>query len=86
MVTLISIIKEILGVIGLGMLAQNFVLTAYKIGVPYFGGFMTIPLVFGATYAIGRVMDTYFIKKKKKEVINPDELKKMCPIENIILE
>ena len=72
-----EIIKEILGVVGLGMLGQNFVLTAYKIGIPGLGGFMTIPLVYGATYAIGRVMDIYFIKKKKKEVINPDELKKM---------
>ena len=71
------IIKELVGVVGLGMLGQNFVLTAYKIGVPGLGGFMTIPLVYGATYAIGRTMDLYFVQKKKNGTVNKDELKKM---------
>ena len=72
-----TMIKELLAIVGLGMAGQNFVLTAYKIGVPFLGGFMTIPLVYGATYGIGKIMDFYFIKKSKKEKIDPKELKRM---------
>lgn len=70
-----DLLKELAGVVGLGMLGQNFVLTAYKVGVPYAGGFMTIPLVYGATYAIGRVMDAYFKQKRKGESIDKEALK-----------
>ena len=76
-VNAITIIKEIAGVVGFGMLGQNFVLTAYKIGVPFAGGFMTIPLVYAASYAIGKTMDFYFIKKSRNESFNPEELKKV---------
>jgi len=72
-----TMIKEASALIGLGMAGQNFVLTAYKIGIPYFGGIMTIPLVYGATYGIGRVMDFYFIKKAKNQKFDPEELKKI---------
>jgi uncharacterized protein (DUF697 family) len=72
-----TIIKELFGVVGLGMLGQNFVLTAYKIGVPFAGGFMTIPLVYAASYAIGKVIDYFFIKKSRNESINPEELKRI---------
>jgi uncharacterized protein (DUF697 family) len=71
----IDLVKELAGVVGLGMLGQNFVLTAYKVGVPYAGGFMTIPLVYGATYAIGKVMDAYFKQKRKGESIDKEALK-----------
>ena len=70
-----TMIKEAGALIGLGMAGQNFVLTAYKIGVPGAGGLMTIPLVYGATYGIGKVMDFYFIKKSKNEAISKMEIR-----------
>ena len=43
-----EVIKELKGVVGICMLGQNFVLTAYKIRLPGLGVFMTIPLVYYA--------------------------------------
>ena len=71
-----EIIKEIGGIIGLGLLAQQLVIGAYKF-IPFWGPLTTIPIVYGLTYAIGRVVDLYFIQKIKRGVIDKDELKKM---------
>ena len=59
-----DLIKEIGVVIGLGSFAQQIVIGLYKIGLPGFGGFMTIPLVYGLTYAIGKTIDYYIVQKK----------------------
>ena len=73
----VDTIKEISGAIGLGLLAQQLAIGAYKTGLPFLGGLMTIPLVFGLTYGIGRVMDAYFVSKYKKESIRPEKLKEI---------
>ena len=57
------IIKQIAGVIGLGLLAQQLAIGAYKTFIPILGGFTTVPLVYGLTYGIGRVMDAYFVAR-----------------------
>ena len=72
-----EIIKELGGVVGLGIAAQQIAIGAYKTGLPFLGGFMTIPLVYGLTYGIGRVMDYYFTKKARGRRIDPAELKKV---------
>jgi uncharacterized protein (DUF697 family) len=71
-----DLIKEIAGVAGLGLLAQQLALGAYKVGLPGLAGFTTIPLVFGLTYAIGQVMNEYFKRKVKGEQLSKDEIKK----------
>ena len=70
-------IKEISGVVGLGLLAQQVAIGAYKTGLPGLGGFMTLPLVFGLTYGVGRVMDVYLVHKARGELINPETLKEI---------
>ena len=72
-----EIFKEIAGVVGLGLLAQQLVIGAYKTFIPFLGAITTIPLVYGLTYAMGRVIDLYFLQKKKRGVMDKDELKKM---------
>jgi len=71
-----EIFKEISGIVGLGLLAQQLVIGAYKF-IPYYGIITTIPIVYGLTYAIGRVIDLYFIQKRKHGKINKEELEKM---------
>ncbi len=71
----LTTIKEISGVIGLSLLAQQVAIGAYKTGLPFLGGFMTIPLVFGLTYGVGRTMDYYAISKAKGQIMNPETLK-----------
>ena len=72
--TISQIYKEIIGVIGLGYLAQQSVLALYKF-VPIVGSIGTIPLVFTFTYAIGKVMDFYFVSKTNGKTLTKDDLK-----------
>jgi len=72
-----DLIVEISGVVGLGLLAQQAVLGVYKVGLPGFAGFTTITLVFGATYAICKVIDAYFVQKIKGETLSKDNMKKI---------
>ncbi len=65
-----DLLKEIAGVVGLGMAAQQAALGLYKIGLPFLAGFTTIPLVYGLTYAIGWVMDLYLEKKSRGQTMS----------------
>jgi uncharacterized protein (DUF697 family) len=58
------------------MIAQQLGIAAAKIFFPIFGGVATIPVVFGLTFAIGKVMDLYFIHQVQGRKLSPDELKR----------
>ena len=70
-----DLLKEIAGVVGLGMLAQQAALGLYKVGLPFLAGITTIPLVYGLTYAVGRVMDHYLQLKAKGQVMSQADMK-----------
>lgn len=70
-----DLVKEVAGVVGLGMLAQQAALGLYKVGLPFLAGFTTIPLVYGLTYAMGRVMDHYLELKAKGQVMSQADMK-----------
>ncbi len=72
-----TVIKEIAGVVGLGLLAQQLAIGAYKTFIPFLGAITTIPMVFGLTYGIGQIIDAYFMKKAKGESLSKIELKRM---------
>lgn len=72
-----EIIKEIAGVAGLGLLAQQLALGAYKTFLPFLGGLTTIPLVYGLTYAIGRVMEQYLMARHKNQQLSSEQIKKL---------
>lgn len=70
-----EVIKELMGVVGMGMLAQQLGIAAAKIFFPIFGGIATIPVVFALTYGIGHLMDVYFINKAQGRTLSAAELK-----------
>ena len=72
-----DLLKEIAGVVGLGMGAQQAALGLYKVGLPFLAGFTTIPLVYGLTYAIGRVMDHYLEKKSRGQVLGNADIQRI---------
>jgi uncharacterized protein (DUF697 family) len=72
-----SILKEISGIIGMGIIAQQLVIGAYKTVLPFFGGFTTIPVVYGLTYGIGKVMDYYILAKINGTSINKSDIEKI---------
>ncbi len=70
-------VKDLFKVVGLGMVAQQVALGLYKVGLPFFAGFTTIPLVYGLTYGIGNVLDYMFIQKSKGRTLTEGEIKQI---------
>lgn len=70
-----AVIKQLMGVVGIGLVAQQLGIAAAKILFPIFGGIATIPVVFGLTYAIGTVMDKYFIAKSQGRTLSREEIR-----------
>lgn len=74
-----SSIKEVLSsllvVVGWGTLAQHVILGLYKTIIPFLGGVTTIPLVYGATYALGTGAKILIIAKKNDRTVGDEELK-----------
>lgn len=69
-----DILIEIGKVVGLGMLAQQAAIGLYKTILPGLGGLMSIPLVYGLTYAIGRVLDFNYVQMRKGRKASKEEL------------
>jgi len=71
-----QVITDLGKVVGLGLIAQQLVVGAYKMGLPGLAGFTTIPLVYGMTYAIGQILnEMYFRRSKNKDNLTPKEMK-----------
>jgi uncharacterized protein (DUF697 family) len=70
-------VKELMGIVGMGIIAQNLGMAISKIAIPVLGNFLTIPLVFSLSYAILKVCDIYFQKKQNGTPLNPDEIKEL---------
>lgn len=73
----LQVIKEIIGAIGMGFIAQQLALSIWKTLIPGAGGFMTIPIVYSLSYAIMRVMDAYFCAKAKNQNLSKDQIKEL---------
>lgn len=72
-----QIFTEIAGLIGMGLLSQQLAIGAYKTFLPFLGAITTIPLVFGLTYGMGKVMNAYFKAKIKGEAISKDQIREI---------
>jgi len=68
-------IKEIIGLVGMGIIAQQIAIGIWKMVTFGLGGVLTIPLVFGLTYAVMKVSDTYFSAKARNEKLSDDQIK-----------
>lgn len=71
-----EVVKYIGGIVGLGFAAQQTAIGLYKIGLPGLGGFMSIPLVGGLTFGMGKAMDLYFREKSKGRTPSKDDILK----------
>jgi uncharacterized protein (DUF697 family) len=75
-----EILKEILGLVGLSLAAQQLAIGAYKLAIPFLGALTTIPLVYSLTYAIGGAMDYYFRQKKNNKPVDPSVIKNIWKV------
>lgn len=80
------IFKEITGIIGLGVIAQQLSIGAYKTFLPFLGGITTIPLVYGLTFGIGKVVDYYIITKLNGNEIDQKEIQNIFKFSRILGE
>ncbi len=67
--------KEIAGAIGLGIVAQHVAIGLYRTVLPFIGAATTIPLVYGLTFGIGKVMDAYFRAKAAGKTLTKEQIK-----------
>lgn len=70
-------IKEIIGIVGMGIIAQQIAIGIWKLVTFGFGGMLTIPLVYGLTYAVMKVADAYFSAKARNEKLSEDQIRKV---------
>lgn len=70
-----DIIKELGGMVGLGILAHHGMASITKLGLPGAGGLLASPLVFAYTYAVGRIAEYYFDQKRAGRPVFVDEVK-----------
>lgn len=70
-----DLIKEIIGIIGMGFIAQQVAIGIWKIVTFGAGGLLTIPLVYALTYAVLKVIDEYYTAKAKKRKLTDEQIK-----------
>ena len=70
-----DVIKEIIGVIGMGIVAQQIGIGVWKIVTGGLGGLLTIPLVYGLTYAMMGVIDAYYSAKARNRKLSEKQIK-----------
>lgn len=70
-------VKEIVGIVGMGIIAQQFAIGVWKFVTFGLGGILTIPLVYGLTYAVMKVSDAYFSAKARNEKLSDEQIKKV---------
>ena len=72
-----DLIKEIAGVVGMGVIAQQTAIGLFKTILPWLGGLMTVPLVYGLSFAIMRVIDVWYEAKSRGATLTAEDIKKI---------
>ena len=68
-------VKEIIGIMGLGFIAQQLAIGVWKIVTFGAGGLLTLPLVYALSFAIMKVADAYFSGKSRGEKLSDEMIK-----------
>jgi uncharacterized protein (DUF697 family) len=75
-----DLIKEIAGVVGMGVVAQQTAIGLFKTILPWLGGLMTVPVVYGLSFAIMRVIDVWYEAKSRGATLTAEDIKKIWTI------
>jgi len=70
-----DLMKEIIGLMGLAVVAQQIGIGVWKLITGGAGGFVTVPLVYSLTYAVMTVADAYFEAKAKKVTLSKERMR-----------
>lgn len=69
--------KQIIGLMGLGFIAQQIAIGVWKLATWGVGGLLTIPLVYSLTYAVMTTADVYFKQRANGIELSDDELREI---------
>lgn len=70
-----ELIRQIIGIIGMGLIAQQLGIAAAKTFWPIVGSVATIPVVFGLTYGIGSVINEYYKSQTNNDRLTDEQIK-----------
>ncbi|MFC4453132.1 YcjF family protein [Deinococcus sonorensis] len=65
-----EIVQELGATVAYGMMARQVMRGLAKLALPVIGGLITAPAVYGWTYALGRVAQNYFERKREGQPIS----------------
>lgn len=71
----IDLAKEIVGLVGLGMIAQQLAIGFWKILTGGLGGLVTVPLVWTLTYGVMTVIDHYYRAKAEGKQLSKERMR-----------
>src|SRR5579862_2409696 len=72
-----EIVASVVGVVGLGVVAEQIVLAGAKILLPFFGGLSLIPLVYAATYGMGWAARAVLDARRSDRQISDAEIRRI---------
>tara|TARA_B100000674_G_C37930490_1_gene957730 strand:- start:1058 stop:1789 length:732 start_codon:yes stop_codon:yes gene_type:complete len=70
-------IRELIGIVGMGFLAQQVAIGIWKTVTFGAGGLLTIPLVYALSYAVMRVIAAYYTAKAQGKKLSDDQIKEI---------
>ena len=73
-----NLIKDLFKIVGMGLIAQQLAIGAYKTFLPFLGAVTTVPLVYGLTFAIGNVLNEMYKRRSQGQAkLSDEEVKKI---------
>lgn len=70
-----EVMKELVGIVGLGILAQQTALAIWKFVTIGLGAMLSVPMVYAFSYGIMQVADAYFVAKAEGRELSKREAK-----------
>ena len=73
-----DLIKDLFKIVGMGLMAQQLAIGAYKTFLPFLGAVTTVPLVYGLTFAIGNVLSEMYKRRSEgKSKLSDEEVNRI---------
>ena len=72
-----EIVTSVLGVVGLGLVAEQVFLIGAKLVLPIFGGIALIPLLYATSYGLGYTIRAALEARRNHQILSDDELRRI---------
>lgn len=73
----LDLVKEVVGLVGLGVVAQQLAIGLWKLVTGGLGGIVTVPLVWTLTYGVMTVVDHYYRAKARGVQLSKEKMREI---------